>query len=398
MSTITTATNFIEKAKGVHGNLYDYSKTVYLNAKTNMVITCNIHGDFLQKSNNHLRGQGCPKCGIKKCAKNISVPFEEFIKRANQKHCNKFQYVKDSYINMTSNMIIICPSHGNIQMTPISHCKSLHGCSKCGDISAGNKKLIPKEVFLEKCKQLHNNRYSYEYVKFNTTLDKIEIVCRKHGLFTQEANKHYHGAGCRKCADDKIGVRNRKTTEQYIADARRIWGDRYDYSLVKYTNGKDVINIICRVHGVFEKIAREHLYQQGCQLCISKRFSTLGISWLNYMKVSHNANIQHNGNPENDGEHRIKNSLYHADGYCQETNTIFEFHGSYWHGDPSVYSFDKVNAHNGKTFGELYQNTRKKLEHCKENGYTYIECWESAWLKGIKALKKIQRAFRNKNI
>ena len=97
---------------------------------------------------------------------------------------------------------------------------------------------------------------------------------------------------------------------------------------------------------------------------------------------------------ENGGEHRIANSLYYADGYNEETNTIYEFLGSYWHGDPSIYSPEKVNKHNNITFGELYQNTLKKREHCLQNGYNVIECWESEWVRGIKAVKKLQKRFR----
>ncbi len=398
MSVITTAANFVEKAKAVHGDTYDYSKTIYRTAKIKVTIICSTHGEFLQQSNHHLKGQGCPKCGIKKCAKNISVPFEEFVERARQKHGDKFQYVKESYVDIKSKMTILCPEHGEMNMTGQSHCVSSHGCRRCGDKERAIKKTISKETFLETCKKIHQNKYSYEHVEYKVTNDKIKIICPKHGLFTQEANKHYHGAGCRKCADDEIGNRNRKTTEQFLTNAKVIWGDTYDYSLVDYVDSNTKVKIICSIHGIFEKNPSEHIHnQQGCQLCVSKRFSKLGTLWLNYMCVSYTADIQFNGNLLNDGEHRIANSLYHADGYCKETNTIFEFHGSYWHGDPTLFAHDKVNKHNGKTFGELYQNTLKKMEHCRENGYTVVECWESAWLKGIKAVKKLQRAFRKRN-
>ena len=59
-----------------------------------------------------------------------------------------------------------------------------------------------------------------------------------------------------------------------------------------------------------------------------------------------------------------------------------------------MYSPEKVNKHNNITFGELYQNTLKKREHCLQNGYNVIECWESEWVKGVKAVKKLQKKFR----
>ena len=59
-----------------------------------------------------------------------------------------------------------------------------------------------------------------------------------------------------------------------------------------------------------------------------------------------------------------------------------------------MYAPDKVNKHNNISFGELYQNTLKKREHCLQNGYNVIECWESEWVKGVKAVKKLQNRFR----
>lgn len=53
---------YIEKAISVHGNYYDYSKVEYVNAKTKVHIICPRHGSFLQESDSHLAGKGCPKC------------------------------------------------------------------------------------------------------------------------------------------------------------------------------------------------------------------------------------------------------------------------------------------------------------------------------------------------
>lgn len=54
---------FIEDAKNVHGDKYDYSETVYVNAKQKLAIRCKIHDMvFWQKPNAHLNGNGCPIC------------------------------------------------------------------------------------------------------------------------------------------------------------------------------------------------------------------------------------------------------------------------------------------------------------------------------------------------
>ena len=57
-----TTEEFIEEAKKVHGNKYDYSKVVYVNSATKVSIVCPTHGVFIQTPNQHLRGGGCRGC------------------------------------------------------------------------------------------------------------------------------------------------------------------------------------------------------------------------------------------------------------------------------------------------------------------------------------------------
>ena len=63
MAKLTTE-EFIAKAKAVHGDRYDYSKVKYVNNQTPVEIVCPIHGTFIQRPLNHLRGNGCPQCGL----------------------------------------------------------------------------------------------------------------------------------------------------------------------------------------------------------------------------------------------------------------------------------------------------------------------------------------------
>ena len=64
-----TTEEFINRAKLVHGDKYDYSESVYVNARTNIKIKCKDHGEFQQKPYNHLGGNGCKWCAIHKKAK-----------------------------------------------------------------------------------------------------------------------------------------------------------------------------------------------------------------------------------------------------------------------------------------------------------------------------------------
>jgi hypothetical protein len=66
MKVKSTTAKFIEKARLVHDNMYDYSKVNYQGSKVKIIIICKIHGEFTQTPANHLNGNGCPKCVTKK--------------------------------------------------------------------------------------------------------------------------------------------------------------------------------------------------------------------------------------------------------------------------------------------------------------------------------------------
>lgn len=101
-------------------------------------------------------------------------------------------------------------------------------------------------------------------------------------------------------------------------------------------------------------------------------YSRVCIQWLDSISDK----IQH---AEREGEFRIPGTGYLADGYDPATNTIYEFHGSYWHGDPKVYAPDEFNKTTSCTFGELYQKTLKKEQIIKDLGYNLVVMWESEY-------------------
>lgn len=106
--------------------------------------------------------------------------------------------------------------------------------------------------------------------------------------------------------------------------------------------------------------------------------------WLAYMTVQDNVFIQH---IDNVGEYLIPGTRYKADGYCEATRTIYEFFGSFWHGDLTVYATDAMNNVIGKTMGELYQKTMKRLDRIKSLGYEVKFIWESEWNQLVKENK-----------
>ena len=108
---------FIEKAKAIHGDRFDYSNAVYCNARTKISVTCRLHGDFSQLPANHLR-QDCPKCSLEKERVRKTNNKEEFFKHLSDYHINKYDYSKVLNYGFSSVETIICPIHGEFKQIP----------------------------------------------------------------------------------------------------------------------------------------------------------------------------------------------------------------------------------------------------------------------------------------
>ena len=93
-----TIKEFINKSKKIHGNKYDYSEVEYVNSQIKVKLKCHCGLIFFQKPNGHLNGHGCPKCRIKISRQQHKITFDEFLKRAVEKHKNKYDYSLTNYI------------------------------------------------------------------------------------------------------------------------------------------------------------------------------------------------------------------------------------------------------------------------------------------------------------
>ena len=142
------ATLFIEKAKKTHSDKYDYSLVNYKNSKNKIKIICPIHGEFEQAPNNHLGGNGCPKCKGLSITEKKTKTTEEFIIEANLIHNNRYDYSLSNYLNCKDYVNIICSEHGEFSQLADSHLRGC-GCPKCGlnyDKSEGEVKEFIKSI------------------------------------------------------------------------------------------------------------------------------------------------------------------------------------------------------------------------------------------------------------
>jgi hypothetical protein len=245
--------------------------------------------------------------------------------------------------------------------------------------------------FINKAKEIHGNIYDYSKVEYKKSIEKVIIICKEHGEFLQTPHNHLIGRQCSKCSG---GIKY--TLNDFIEKANSIYNNKYDYSKVNYYNSYTKIIIICKKHGEFIQNPTNHLKGIECLNCVKgNQYSKLSLFYLNFISKLYGINIQHS---ENIGEFLIPTTNYKADGYCKETNTIYEFNGDYWHGNPKIYKHDKYNKTINCKFSDLYNKTIKKEQKIKDLGYNLVIMWEYDWIKLNKCIKIIQQKFRNSKV
>lgn len=134
-------------------------------------------------------------------------------------------------------------------------------CSKVSDMSK-------TQIFIEKARAKHGDRYDYSRVVYVRDKDKVIITCGKHGDFEQRPNDHLNSNGCYKCGHESRAANSvQKARDSFIEKARAVHGDKYGYERVVYTHNSDNVTITCKKHGDFEQKPNNHLKGKGCFKC-----------------------------------------------------------------------------------------------------------------------------------
>jgi hypothetical protein len=261
-----TTVDFVNKARAVHDNKYDYSKVTYKNRNDLITIICPIHGEFQQKASDHLAGCGCQKCASDNRKKKQANSTEQFIETAKQIHNDKYDYSDTQYINARTNVAIRCKQHGLFYQVPYVHLKG-GGCPVCKRMKLSETNSSNTSEFLNKAKYIHGGKYDYSKTDYKSAIENVIISCPVHGDFQITPHNHLSGYGCHKCAIENRANLKRTPKEVFVKRANKIHHNKYDYSKVKYNNLHEDIQIICPVHGEFWQRGTHHLNGCGCPKC-----------------------------------------------------------------------------------------------------------------------------------
>ncbi len=234
-----TISEFLQKAKNIHGDKYNYDKVVYINNYTKVKIRCNNgHGYFEMTPGNHThknKPQGCRECSGK-----ILWTKTRFIKEAKTIHKNKYDYSKVDFIDSTKKVIIICKEHGEFLQTPQKHING-HKCNKCSIEIVSNKNRLTKKEFIEKAIIIHGNKFKYSKVKYINNHTDVVIICVYHGEFNQNPSSHLSGSGCPICrfskGEQKVAAFLEKNNVKFITQYK-FHKSRLSYDFTFEQNGK----------------------------------------------------------------------------------------------------------------------------------------------------------------
>ena len=161
-----TTKEIINEFHKIHGDKYDYSKTVYNKMHEKITVICPEHGEFQITPSKHRIGQGCPKCGTLKRAKSQSYDNESFIELLQRVHNRKYVYTKTTLNgNLHNRITITCPIHGDFEQIAQSHLNG-HGCPKC------QSSHLEEEIksFLNDNKIEFERQKTFEWLKFKNHL------------------------------------------------------------------------------------------------------------------------------------------------------------------------------------------------------------------------------------
>ena len=287
---IRNTEDFINEVENKWPNKFDFSKTNYINSRTQLILICKEHGEFNCKPLDIKKKFICPRCNeqYNDSPYKYKMNLNDWIQRFKHIHGDRYDYSLITEQNYKDNKIpIICKEHGVFYQMKRDHSIG-KGCRQCNATShhGSQKNLInehipfhyiigkeycrklTKEIFLQRAKDKYGDKFDYSNVKYIDRLTPVNIVCKKHGEFQVTPKQHLNSCGCPGCCKENRAKGRTLTYEKWLEECKKTHGNKYDYSKVNYNTGNDYVEIICPKHGSFFQKASNHRYGQGCPKCM----------------------------------------------------------------------------------------------------------------------------------
>lgn len=390
--------DFLKRAYKKHGDLYDYSKTICSGSREKVEIVCKKHGSFWQRPDSHYLSSGCPKCG----KEGQVLTNKEFLKKCKATHGNRYDYSDVDYKSTHFKIKIKCKKHGIFEQAPKCHLQG-RGCPECSletttrdfkekngltkspgfkrdRVNKREGRVKPKkekpaysfskksktELFIEKAKRKHENRYDYSSVIYVKNNEKVIIKCELHGDFLQTPQNHLQGdsgSGCNSCAKKNRSLSQLASLASFLEKCKKQHGDYYDYSLVDYEGSRKDVKVVCPKHGIFIQWAASHSKGHGCRKCNNRESSQEELI-KSYLK-------ENNIIFEENTRRRLNGKELDFFIILKNQKLAIECNGLYWHSEEKV--------------GKKYH--LEKTKECEKRGIQLIHIFENEILEKPKIVK-----------
>lgn len=214
------------------------------------------------------QNQGCTHCARDNWSAWSKDSRDDFVRKAKQKHGNRYLYDDVEYVRSSAPVQIICRIHGPFPQRPDAHLRG-SGCNSCAVARVSDSQRKGKAKFVEDAVAKHGlGTYSYGAVSYVNAHTKVEIECGKHGVFWQTPAHHVNqGNGCRQCGFKRSADYSRLSKAEFVDRASKIHKGRYSYTDVVYKNNATPVSIYCPEHGHFDSTPSNHLAGKGCPAC-----------------------------------------------------------------------------------------------------------------------------------
>lgn len=346
---------FIERSINVHGTKFDYSLVPReFKAYDKVPIICPKHGIFFQIACEHYKGKGCRQCKYEKMGDSLRITKDEFIKRSNVIHKNKYIYTEvEDFTTNKDYVTIICPKHGKFRQTVSAHLTG-RGCKKCANDLVGDSKRSNLKDVLNKVKEIHGDIYDLSNVtKYTNTHDEISVICHKHGEFKTTFHNLLIGYKCPKCAYEMRGEKLRMSENEFKKRGAIIHNNKYIYDNVVYVDYYTEVDIICPIHGIFKQTPFKHLHTLGCPMCKQSSMENEVMKFLNEHGIVSNKQQMFDWLKD-------KNNMS-LDFYLPKYNAAIECQG--------IQHFESVDFFGGKeVFLKTIERDKLKKQLCEEHG------------------------------
>ena len=277
-----TTEEFINSANKKHNYKYDYTKTVYVNKRSKVVITCPIHGDFIQCAGKHILGQGCPECGKMYAKEYRQNDYKSFVSESNNRFPNLYSFpdIEKLYTNSHSKIKIVCNKCKNeFIKIACDHLTSPHGgCIKCYCQTSKNEMAVGDylKTIMPDSKIVFRERSILENRELDIYLPENKIGIEYNGLFWHcEAYKpkYYHLDKLNLC--NEKGIKLIQIFEDEYVNKKEIVHNKLKHILGITDDTTKIMARKCKIVEINKNVAKLFLDENHIQ-CFSSSTVYLG--------------------------------------------------------------------------------------------------------------------------